>query len=90
MVQHPKTYFFFVGNEKYETDMANVTVAYIKSRISVLPAGSGLQVDGQGNDPDILLADENASISLEIGHGEGGPAPRADVPPAMARQDRRR
>lgn len=82
MAQQPKTYFFFVGNEKYETDMSTVTVAYIKSRISDLPAGSGLQVDGQGNDPDILLTDDNASISLEIGHGEGGPKRFTVVPPA--------
>lgn len=82
MAQHPKTYFFFVGNEKYETNMSTVTVGYIKSRISDLPPGSGLQIDGQGNDPDVLLTDESASISLEIGHGEGGPKRFTVVPPA--------
>ena len=82
MAQHPKTYFFFVGNEKYETDMSSVTVAYIKSRIPDLPPGSGLQIDGHGNDPDVLLTDENSSISLELGHGDGGAKHFTVVPPA--------
>lgn len=79
--KHPKKYFFFVGDDKYETDMEMVTGAYVKSRIPNLPAGSGLQIDGQGNDPDVPFGDTD-SISLEIGHGQGGPRRFTVVPPA--------
>jgi hypothetical protein len=78
---HPKTYFFFVGSDRYETDLETVTGAYVKSRISNLPAGAGLQLDGQGNDADLPFGD-NDSVSLEIGHGHGGPRRFTVVPPA--------
>lgn len=81
MAQHPKTYFFFVNGNKYETEMETVTVAYIKSRIQDLPANSGLQLEGHGNDPDIFLNDDSKTISLDIGHGEG-PKHFTVVPPA--------
>ena len=79
--KHPKTYFFFVGDDKYEADLEIVTGAYVKSRIPNLPAGSGLQLDGEGNDPDIPFGDTD-SVSLEIGHGRGGPRRFTVVPPA--------
>ena len=84
MVEHakqPKVYFFFVGDDRYETELESVTGAYVKSRIPNLPAGSGLQLDGQGNDPDLPFGD-NDSVSLEIGHGSGGPRRFTVVPPA--------
>lgn len=79
--KHPKTYFFFVGDQKYETDQEVVSAAYVKSRVADLPPNSGLQLDGQGNDPDIMLNDTD-TVSLEIGHGNGGPRRFTVVPPA--------
>lgn len=81
--KHPKTYFFFVGDDRYETELETVTGAYVKSRIPNLPPGSGLQLDGHGNDPDLPFGD-NDSVSLELGHGHGHGGPRrfTVVPPA--------
>lgn len=78
--KHPKTYFFFVGDDKYETDQEIVTGAYVKSRVANLPSGSGLELDGQGNDPDVSFADAD-TVSLDIGHGHG-PRRFTVVPPA--------
>ena len=78
---HPKKYFFFVGDDKYETDLEVVTGAYVKSRIPNLPPGSGLQLDGEGNEPDVPFGDAD-SVSLEIGHVHGGPRHFTVVPPA--------
>ncbi len=77
----PKTYFFFVGDEKYETDMETVTGAYIKARVPNLPQGATLSLEGQGNDPDLPFGD-NDQESLELGHGDGGPRRFTVVPPA--------
>jgi hypothetical protein len=77
----PKEYFLFVGDDRYETEMEVVTGAYVKSRIPSLPPGSGLQLDGQGNDPDLPFGDHD-KVSLEIGHGHGGPRRFTVVPPA--------
>lgn len=76
----PKTYFYFVGDDKYETELETVTGAYVKSRIANLPPGSGLQLDGVGNDPDVPFGD-NDSVSLDVGHGQG-PRRFTVVPPA--------
>lgn len=79
--EHNKTYFYFVGSEKYETELETVNGAYVKSRIPNLPPGSGLQLDGEGNEPDLPFGD-NDTVSLAIGHGSGGPRRFTVVPPA--------
>ena len=76
----PKTYFYFVGDEKYETDIETVTGAYVKARIQNLPAGSALSLEGNGNDPDLPFGDTD-TVSLEVGHGHG-PRRFTVVPPA--------
>jgi hypothetical protein len=53
----------------------------VKSRIPNLPPGSGLQLDGEGNDPDRPFGDSD-SVSLEIGHDNHGPRRFTVVPPA--------
>jgi len=78
--KHDKKYFFFVNDEKFETDEEVVTGAYIKSRIANLPAGSGLEMEGQGNDPNKVIGDGD-SVSLKLGHGHG-PRRFTTVPPA--------
>lgn len=68
--KQPEKFFFFVGNDKYETDMEEVTGAYVKSRIPNFPAGAGLELDGEGNDPDMPFSDTD-KVSLKLGHGQG-------------------
>lgn len=76
-----KVFFFFVGDDKYETDMETVTGAYVKARVPNLPQGSTLSLEGHGNDPDLPFGD-NDQVSLELGHGQGGPRRFTVVPPA--------
>jgi hypothetical protein len=75
-----KEYFFFVGTTKYETELAEVTGAYVKSRIADFPDKGGLELEGQGNDPDTPFGD-NDKVSLALGHGQG-PRRFNIVPPA--------
>lgn len=75
-----KTYFFFVGTNKYETDQEVVSGAYVKSRIENLPPNSGLELEGEGNEPNRPFGDAD-TISLEVGHGQG-PRRFTVVPPA--------
>jgi hypothetical protein len=63
-------YFFFVNDEKFETDQEYVTGAYIKSRVASLPPGSGLELEGQGNEPNKSISDGD-TVSLKLGHGQG-------------------
>lgn len=77
---HPKTYFFFVGDEKYEAELAEVTGAYVKSRVANFPPGATLQLDGEGNEIDQVFGD-NEVVSLVLGHGQG-PRRFTVVPPA--------
>ena len=77
----PKEYFFFVGDDKYETDMEIVAGAYVKARVPNLPQGSTLSLEGQGNDPDLPFGDSD-KVSLSLGHGHEGPRRFTVVPPA--------
>lgn len=65
-----KEYFFFVGNTKYDTELAVVSGAYVKSRIVDFPDQGGLELEGDGNDPDKPFADDD-TVSLEVGGGQG-------------------
>lgn len=76
----PKTFFFFVGTTKYETELSVVSGAYVKSRIADLPDKAGLELEGHGNDIDKPFGDADTA-SLELGHGEG-PCRFNIVPPA--------
>lgn len=73
-------YFFFVGNSKYETELEVVSGQYVKSRIENLPPGSGLELDGEGNDPNTPFGDAD-QVSLKLGAGHG-PRRFTVVPPA--------
>jgi len=77
----PPKYFYFVGHDKYDTDQESVTGAYVKSRVPNFPEGAGLQLDGIGDEPDILISDDTV-VPLDLGHGEGGPRRFTIVPPA--------
>lgn len=65
-----KEYFFFVGSTKYETELAAVSGAYVKSRIADFPDQGGLELEGHGNDPDKPFGNED-TVSLELGAGQG-------------------
>jgi hypothetical protein len=73
-------YFFFVGTIKYETDLEVVSGAYVKSRIENFPPGSGLELEGEGHEPNRPFGDAD-TVSLKVGHGEG-PRRFTIVPPA--------
>lgn len=73
-------YFYFVGETKYETDQETITGAQIKARIADLESGTGLSLEGHGNDPDRMINDTD-TLSLDIGHGHG-PLHFTLVPPA--------
>lgn len=76
---HPKTYPFFVGKDRYEAPRAVMKVSEIKAMISGLEAGDKLQLDGHGNDPDRLLNDDEP-INFE--KDRGGPLRFTIVPGA--------
>lgn len=64
----PKRYFFFVNNEKFDTDQHELTAAQIKARIANVEPGDKLSLDGHGDQPDRLLADDEL-VQLEKDHG---------------------
>lgn len=65
-----KTYFFFVGSTKYETELSVVSGAYVKSRVADFPPDGGLELEGQGDEPDKPFSNTD-TVSLEVGHGHG-------------------
>jgi hypothetical protein len=77
MNPHPK-YDYFVNHDKYESDLPALTGAQIKARIPSLQPGTGLVLEGHGQDPDRLIGD-GETVNLDTGHG---PARFTLVPPA--------
>ena len=75
--KHDK-YFYFVDGEKFDSENEFTTGAIIKSRLAENKRGYSLYLEGQGNDPDTLIADDT-SINLEK---EKGPKRLYTVPPA--------
>lgn len=63
-----KGYFYFVDSTRYETDQPKLTGAMIKAKVPNCPAGYSLVLEGHGNDPDQVIADET-SVSLEKDKG---------------------
>jgi hypothetical protein len=61
-----KKYHYFVDGTKYETELSNVTGAYIKSLLLNFDPSYSLFLEGQGNDPDELINETN-TISLDRG-----------------------
>lgn len=64
----PKTYFFFVNGQKFETDQPALTAAQIKARVAGVEPGDKLSLEGRGDDPDRMLADDEL-VELEKDHG---------------------
>lgn len=71
-------YFYFVGNDRYESDLPELTGAQIKARVPNLDPAFQLSLEGHGNDPDRIIAD-NEVVSLKK---DKGPVRFTLVPPA--------
>lgn len=69
MAQPDHDYHYFVGNKRYESADSSLTGAQIKERAAA-QAGDGLLLEGRGNDPDEVIADDR---SIELDHKHGGP-----------------
>lgn len=78
-VNKPKTYNFFVGNEKHETDQTQLTGAQIKAYVPDVAPGTKLSLEGHGNDPDRIIADDEL---VPLNEQQGGPCRFTLVPPA--------
>jgi hypothetical protein len=63
----PETYQYFVNHDRYETDQPVLTGAQIKARIPNLQPGTGLSLEGHGNDPDRLIGDDE-QVRLDTSH----------------------
>lgn len=61
-------YHYFVNNQKYETDQSTITGAQIKAKVPGLDPTYSLFLEGHGQDPDKLIAD-NDSVPLEESGG---------------------
>lgn len=71
-------YFYFVDNEKYDSEEGTLTGAQIKARIPNFDSSYGLFLEGPGNDPDMQISD-STTITFEK---EKGPKRFYTVPPA--------
>ena len=61
-------YFFFVGSEKYESDLPELTGAQIKAKIPNWNPADSLTLEGRGKEPDKLISDTDV-VSLKKEHG---------------------
>lgn len=69
---------FSVNGVDFETEEATLTGAQIKARVADLPAGSGLSLEGKGQDPDHLIADDEVvDLSSYNGHPHFNTVPPA-------------
>lgn len=75
----PETYKFFIGKDKYETNQPKLTGAQIKAFAPDVVPGTKLSLEGHGNDPDRIIADEEW-VAMDDRHG--GPRRFTLVPPA--------
>ncbi|MBD0417106.1 multiubiquitin domain-containing protein [Oryzicola mucosus] len=62
------TYTFFVNGKAYETDKKKLTGAQIKAMVSDWDPQHDLSLEGEGDDPDRIIADDDA-VSLVPKHG---------------------
>ncbi len=61
----PKIYRFFVNGVKYETDQAKLTGLQIKARVPSWDANHDLVLEGNGDAPDQVIADETV-VRLDV------------------------
>jgi hypothetical protein len=76
---HQETYFFFVGGKKYETDQPALTGLQIKARVTDWDPSHDLVLEGHGNDPDRIIADDElVSLDKDKGPLRFSSAPKAN------------
>jgi hypothetical protein len=76
---HQETYFFFVGGKKYETDQSALTGLQIKARVADWDPSHDLVLEGHGNDPDRIIADDElVSLDKDKGPLRFSSAPKAN------------
>ena len=63
-----KAYTFFVNGKPYETDKKKLTGAQIKSMVPDWDPQHDLSLEGEGDDPDRIIADDEV-VSLAPKHG---------------------
>ena len=68
MATSAKTFSYFVGKDKYETDQPQLSGAQIKAKIPNLDPSFLLSLEGHGKDPDRIIGD-NDFVSFENVHG---------------------
>jgi hypothetical protein len=61
-------YTFFVQGKKYETDQPSLTGLQIKARVTDWDQSHDLVLEGHGNDPDRIIADDEV-VPLEKDKG---------------------
>lgn len=65
--KRPKTYHFFVNGVKYETDQPKLTGLQIKARVPNWDASHDLVLEGHGDEPDRVIADDEL-VDLDVPH----------------------
>lgn len=63
-----KKYPYFVNGKKYDSDVPTLTGAQIKARTGDWDSSHDLVLEGHGDDPDRIIADDE-SVSLVKDHG---------------------
>lgn len=66
--KRPKIYHFFVNGVKYETDQPKLTGLQIKARVPNWDQSHDLVLEGHGDDPDRIIADDEV-VALDGAHG---------------------
>ena len=63
-----KKYSYFVGKNKYESDLPTLTGAQIKAKIPNLDPSFILTLEGHGHEPDRQIGDTDV-VNLDTKHG---------------------
>ena len=64
----PDRFIFFVNGTRYETDQEAMTGLQIKARVADWDQSHDLVLEGHGNEPDQIIADD-AVVHLDTKHG---------------------
>ncbi len=66
--KRPRTYHFFVNGVKYEADQPRLAGLQIKARVADWDPSHDLVLEGHGDDPDRVIADDEV-VDLDVSHG---------------------
>lgn len=75
----PHRYVFFVNGTRYETDQEALTGLQIKARVADWDPSHDLVLEGHGNEPDRVIADDEVvHLDTEHGHRRFSSVPKAN------------